>query len=601
MAYIINRFNGSQLIVLRDGTVDTSTSVSLVGKNYTGYGEIQNENFLFLLENFSNPNPPATPLSGQLWYNSTESTINVYDGLSWLPVGSAKVASDQPTPSLGALWLKSSTNQLYVHNGDLWNLIGPEAVEGFGETKVSARTILSNTGDRFPVLVTLVNGSVIAIASDTQFTIDPSEISDGFTGVIYKGLNVRSTYNLQGSLIGNSTTATRLETPRKINGVNFDGQQDIIINSSTANKLIPGSYILGNDFNGSGQAIWTIDATPNNSIGKIVARDSLGNFSANTISADVIGNLNGNVDTSSGTSKFNRVEANEFVGAQLTGNSLTTSRFRTARRINGVLFDGSADVTVPADANSLTGTRLAINVVESSLTSVGILNELTVADAGIRVGTELQIFNSGGTQPTIRCPIADRGIAFATYDVSQPMNHAKMTLIPSSVASSLGGFSAPALIPDESGQMNLGTPSIKWDNIYSNNFVGIASSARYADLAEKYISDKFYEFGTVVEFGGKCEITEAKENSKKVAGIISQNPAYLMNSECEGEYALPVALQGRVKCKVVGKIEKGDMLISAGNGYAKSCQEPKMGTVIGKSLEDFDGSEGTIEVVVGRL
>jgi hypothetical protein len=600
MAYIINRFNGSQLVVLRDGTVDTSTS-GLVGKNYTGYGEIQNENFLFLLENFSNPNPPATPLSGQLWYNSNESTINVYDGSSWLPVGSAKVAADQPTPSLGALWLKSSTKQLYVHNGDLWNLIGPEAVEGFGETKVSARTILSNTGDRFPVLVTLVNDSIISISSDNQFTIDPSEISDGFTGVIYKGLNVRSTYNLQGNLIGNSTTATRLETPRRINGISFDGQQDITVNSSTAEKLIPGSYIVGDEFDGSSEQTWTIDATPNNSIGKIVARDSLGNFSANVITADVIGTLNGNVDVESGTSKFNRIEANEFVGAQLTGNALTASRFRTARRINGVLFDGSADVTVSANAETLTGSRLAVNVVESSLTSVGILNELMVADAGIRVGTELQIFNSGGTQPTIRCPIADRGVSFATYDISQPMNYAKITLIPSSVASSLGGFSAPALIPDESGQMNLGTPSVKWDNMYSNNFVGTASAAKYADLAEKYLADQFYEFGTVVEFGGKYEITEANENSKKIAGIISQNPAYLMNSECDGEHSLPVALQGRVKCKVIGKIEKGDMLVSAGNGYAKSCQDPKIGTVIGKSLEDFDDSEGIIEVVVGRL
>lgn len=601
MAYIINRFNGSQLVVLRDGTVDTSTSLGLVGKNYTGYGEIQNENFLFLLENFSNSNPPATPLSGQLWYNSTESTINVYDGSSWLPVGSAKVAAEQPTPSLGALWLKSSTKQLYVHNGDLWNLIGPEAVEGFAETQVSARTLLSNTGDRFPVLVTLVNGSIISIASDNQFTIDPSEISEGFTGVIYKGLNVRSNYNLQGSLIGNSTTATRLETPRKINGVNFDGQQDITISSNTSKKLIPGSYILGNDFDGSTEETWAIDATSNNSIGKIVARDSLGNFSANTIEANVIGTLNGNVDVSSGTSKFNRIEANEFVGAQLTGNALTASRFRTARRINGVLFDGTADVTVPADSNTLTGSRLAINVTESSLTSVGILNELTVADTGIRVGTELQIFNSSGIYPTIACPIADRGITFATYDVAQPMNYGKMRLVPSSVSSSFGGLSAPALIPDESGQMNLGTPSTKWDNIYANNFVGVASSAKYADLAENYKSDNLYDFGTVVEFGGKYEITMAKENTNKIAGVISQNPAYLMNSECQHDRVLPVALQGRVMCKVIGKIEKGDMLISAGKGRAKSCQDPKIGTVIGKSLEDFDGLEGMIEVVVGRL
>ena len=75
MAYIINRFSGQQLVVLEDGTLDTSTSLGLLGRNYTGYGETQNENFLFLLENFANDNPPSRPITGQTWYNTEDNTI----------------------------------------------------------------------------------------------------------------------------------------------------------------------------------------------------------------------------------------------------------------------------------------------------------------------------------------------------------------------------------------------------------------------------------------------------------------------------------------------------------------------------------------------
>jgi hypothetical protein len=87
---------------------------------------------------------------------------------------------------------------------------------------------------------------------------------------------------------------------------------------------------------------------------------------------------------------------------------------------------------------------------------------------------------------------------------------------------------------------------------------------------------------------------------RKLAGVISTNPAYLMNSDAEG---LPVALQGRVPCKVVGKIEKGDMLVSSAiPGVAAATYSPQMGTVIGKALENYDSQEvGTIEVVVGRV
>jgi len=124
--------------------------------------------------------------------------------------------------------------------------------------------------------------------------------------------------------------------------------------------------------------------------------------------------------------------------------------------------------------------------------------------------------------------------------------------------------------------------------------------ATYADLAEYYEADKPYEPGTVVEFGGEKEVTIAEDGTTRVAGVVSTNPAYVMNSQCQGEHIVALALQGRVPVKVRGTIRKGDMLVSAGEGYARPMIHPYIGSVIGKSLENFEG-EGIIEVAVGRL
>lgn len=131
---------------------------------------------------------------------------------------------------------------------------------------------------------------------------------------------------------------------------------------------------------------------------------------------------------------------------------------------------------------------------------------------------------------------------------------------------------------------------------------GSRLTATYADLAEYYAGDKHYPAGTVLDFGGEFEVTLAGIESNKIAGVVSSDPAYAMNGSINCQYPLMVALQGRVPCKVKDKVRKGDMMISAGDGFAKATSsEPKMGTVIGKALSDFDGDEGVIEVVVGRL
>lgn len=155
-------------------------------------------------------------------------------------------------------------------------------------------------------------------------------------------------------------------------------------------------------------------------------------------------------------------------------------------------------------------------------------------------------------------------------------------------------------------------------NLYSNNITtgsnatagtitgnwslsaGSKLQSTYADLAEYYEADDVYVWGTVLEFGGDKDVTVAANETTRVAGVVSKNPAYVMNATCPG-LLTALALQGRVPCKVQGPTRKGDIMVSAGGGYAKACSAPLLGTVIGKALRDFDGVEGVVEIAVGRL
>jgi hypothetical protein len=139
------------------------------------------------------------------------------------------------------------------------------------------------------------------------------------------------------------------------------------------------------------------------------------------------------------------------------------------------------------------------------------------------------------------------------------------------------------------------------NNWYKNIFVNSTVTGG-ADLAENYIADAVYPPGTVVEFGGVEEVTASMtEASVRVAGVITSNPAHVMNGGLKGSTVASVALLGRVPVNVIGPVYKGDMLVSAGYGYARACAAPTIGSVIGKSLANFEGEKGSVEVVVGRL
>ena len=175
MAYVINRYNTAQLTVVEDGTIDQVTDLKLVGKNYAGYGEIQNENFVFLLENFAGANQPPKAISGLLWFDSGINKLKFYDGTQWRTAGGAEVGTTEPTGlTSGDFWFDSTNEQLYAYNGTSFILIGPQGV-GSSITRFQSRTIRDTAGVAQPVIVSIVDDAVVHIISRIAFTIGTAD------------------------------------------------------------------------------------------------------------------------------------------------------------------------------------------------------------------------------------------------------------------------------------------------------------------------------------------------------------------------------------------------------------------------------------------
>ena len=470
MPYTINKFNGQELVVLDDGTIDTSTSLGLVGRNYVGYGETQNENFVFLLENFSNDSPPSRPLKGQTWYDSVRNLLNVFDGLKWVVVGAAIMSATSPeSPSAGSLWLKSTTNTLYTYDGTQWVIIGPEAAEGFGVTRARSTTLKDDTGTEHPVILLTVDGVVLGICSKEAFGIDLSNAIVGFSNLV-AGITLSSNRSFGGHLTGLADRATRLDVARRINNISFDGQSDITVKASTTNRLLKGDYLVGPNFDGSQEVTWAVDATSANTIGKVVARNSSGGFSAGTINATFVGDITGDV-TSAGTSTFSIIRADQVIGPILSGNADSATKLETARKINGVNFDGTQDITVSASALTLTGTEISSTVVRSSLTSVGTLTSLATGNTGITIGSGSELrFNISGSTGVVS--------GLGKLQLSLRTDGNGVSLMTATNATTLGSLTAaPALVPDTDNTLELGLSVKKWKAVYATDFKGNADTA----------------------------------------------------------------------------------------------------------------------------
>jgi len=446
MAYTINKTSGAVLTTVADGTLDNTTDITLIGKNYPGYGEILNENFVKLLENFASTAQPTSPLAGQLWWDATNSLLKVYNGSSFKVISSTTSSASAPSSTItGDLWWDTANGQLKAYNGTGWTTVGPAAPSGLGTSGAIVESVTDSLAVTHVVIsMYTANVRVAIISKDQVFT--PSPAISGFT-TIKPGLNLAST-----------------------------------------------AVIANNQYTG-------------------------------TVSdADQLDGLN--------STDFMRATANTSTSGTLAVNN------------NNGLTVGSASDALISVASS--------NVTAENQTNGGYF----------RIRTR----SSGGTQQT--------GV----------------------IVDSNGH-----LIPGTDNTYNLGASGTRWAQLYATTVTGVASSARYADLAERYAADTPYAPGTVVKIGGAAEVTVASP-SDEVFGVISTKPAYLMNSEAGSDETHPaVALMGRVPCRVIGPVKKGEKLVVAANGVAMAAgaNSPNQDRLVGRALADkYDDAEGIVEIVL---
>lgn len=206
MAYQINKTDGTIVATVADGQVDNlSTDLTLIGKNYSGFGEALNENFIKLLENFASTTRPTKPIRGQIWFDSSELKLKVYSGTEFLPVSSATIASTQPaTLGVGDLWFNDVDAQLYFFDGITPILLGPAYSTSQGLSGLRVASILDTLNQTRVVTYLYNNGILLGIFAKDGFT--PKNAIIGFTGSITPGFNAG---NLEGLKF--NVTATNAE------------------------------------------------------------------------------------------------------------------------------------------------------------------------------------------------------------------------------------------------------------------------------------------------------------------------------------------------------------------------------------------------------
>ena len=227
MAYQVNKTDGTIVATVADGQIDTlSTDLTLIGKNYSGFGESLNENFVKLLENFSSTTQPSNPIKGQIWFDGTENKLKVYSGTAFVPVSSATISNTQPTTlGVGDLWFNDTDKQLYFFDGANIILLGPDysQLQGLSGTKVTS--VLDSLNQTRVITSLYNNGILLGIFSKDSFT--PKNAIEGFTGSINPGFNQGTLANMKFDVtatnsekLGNvdATTYARRDTSNQFAG-----------------------------------------------------------------------------------------------------------------------------------------------------------------------------------------------------------------------------------------------------------------------------------------------------------------------------------------------------------------------------------------------
>jgi len=222
MTYTINRTDGSRSIVIPDGTINTETTVTLVGKNYPGYGAVLDQNFLRLLENSSNVTPPSAPLSGELWWDSTNKILKAFTGVNWKSIGSTTASYNKPALSsskTGDLWWDTGTGQLwgYDTNTSDYKLVGPSG----GAGGIVSEQITDTLTNSHSILSMKINGaSYIILSKDPSFTPNPAIA--GFQ-TINPGLNLANQNFLVGAkFVGQVSDSAKLNGIESVNFMRSD-------------------------------------------------------------------------------------------------------------------------------------------------------------------------------------------------------------------------------------------------------------------------------------------------------------------------------------------------------------------------------------------
>ena len=490
MAYTINRYSGATLVVVQDGTVDVTTDITFVGKNYAGYGEIQNENMLFLLENFSGSSQPPKPVSGQIWHDSTNGKIKFYDGTKFKTTGGAEVSTTQPVGlTAGDFWWDSGNSQLYTYNGTSFVLVGPQGA-GSGLTQMQSKTVRDTTNVNHSVIAATINDEIIFIISGAQFTIDSTDPANAITGFDV----IR-----QGTTMINTTDAT--------NGV------------TSTNHVYWG--------------------------------------------------------TASNSLKLAGLDASSFV--QSTPGSATTFseivRFPDA----GITIGDQNDLHVYIEngnqgviANEV-GTNNVIRFKTSNANSVQ-TNSAIIQATGI---------NPGSTSTyTLGSSIAKWSNVWADNFQGNASSASAIKFNSADYAGDTSAIASTTALRDGQG------------DLYANFFRGTATQAQYADLAEVYATTEEWPVGTVMAVGGEAEVKPAGVSHYAV-GVISAEPAYLMNSTAEGQ---AVGLKGRVPVRVKGPVSKGQAVYAWQEGVASTIASTGL---VGIALESSTSDdEKLIECVL---
>lgn len=231
MAYQINKTDGTIISTVADGQVDDiSTDITLIGKNYSGYGEAFNENFVKILENFANVSAPENPIRGQVWFDSTESKLKVYNGTTFVPVSSATVSNTQPTTlAIGDLWFNNVDKQLYFFDGNNAILLGPSYSESQLQSGFEVVSILDSLNQTRVITKLFTNGILLGIFSKDTFT--PKNPIVGFAGSIQPGFNASSLSGIKFNVTATNSDSLGGQAASKYvrndTSNNIDGQVSI--------------------------------------------------------------------------------------------------------------------------------------------------------------------------------------------------------------------------------------------------------------------------------------------------------------------------------------------------------------------------------------